>query len=158
MKREGSIKPNVAGARGRIAVSEILKEIDELKKTRNAEIIPLNPLAVCGQDHILSAYIHTKRAYERGTALSRTFSGEFLRYLTGERQISVAIERGGVKDGDSVVIVSEVPVDEVLQHLGLERDDSLIMCSEEKAEYLGLNGYLPYEEEVLEMVAMVAIL
>ncbi len=143
---------------GRVVAGDILDAIAELKARYGGEIIALNPMAVCGKDHVLSVYMHAKRAFESGTSTSRDFAGEFMRYLSGERQISRAIEKAGVKDGDSVVMVSDVDMKEVERALRLKLDDSILGCTEEKARYLGLNDGFPPEEMVLELVAMVAVL
>ena len=156
MRKEGKGRPEVAGATGNMDVGELLKKVSELNA--KAPLAVANPMAVCGREHVISAYIHAKREFERGTSVSRGFSGEFLRYLTGERQISKAIEKGGIREGSGVIVVSEMPMDEILMELNLKRDDSLIPCSEEKARHLGLNCPLPPEEMALELVAMVAIL
>ncbi len=156
MRKEGKGRPEVAGTTGKTDVEDLLRKVSELN--RKGYLGVANPMAVCGRGHAISAYMHAKREFERGTSVSREFSGEFLRYLTGERQISKAIEKGGIREGSGVIVVSEMPVDEILMELNLKRDDSLIPCSEEKARHLGLNCPLPPEEMALELVAMVAIL
>ncbi len=64
-----------------------------------------------------------------------------------------------MRDGEGVVILSELPVNEVIECLGLTREDSILECSEEKTRYLGIeNPLIGGREMALEMVAMVAIL
>ncbi len=157
----GREKPefDFAGAKGEVIAEEILKKAEKIRSDTGREVIPINPMAVCGSDHLVSAHYHTRKAFSEGFAVGRVFSAEFFRHLTGERQLSKAIKKGGVRDGDEVVLLSELSVKEVLEYLGLMRDDSILECSEEKARYLGIeNPRIKPDEMVLELVAMVAIL
>lgn len=123
---------------------------------------------VFGRDHIASALEHARRAFERGTNVASSLMMEVLVYAAGERQISTALDKMGVKEGkDGVVIlaVGEGDVDRLLEELRLRRDDSLI---DGKAEMLAVFGITERELEtvpddrvmdlVLEKVAMVDIL
>ncbi len=60
---------------------------------------------VYDEEHAESAYVHAKRAHDRDDAASRTVGGEFLRYLTGKRQVGKAIEAGGVKEGQGAFVL-----------------------------------------------------
>ncbi len=156
MRREErkSLFPEIAGAKlDSLTPEALLQKIKEIKAERGVDIMVANPMAVCGREHVLSAYMHSKRSVERGDGASKELYVEFLRYLTGERQISRAMEKGGVR-GKSAVILAGCPVDYLIDMLGVERDDSFLECTEEKLRYLGIGD----KEEALELVAMVAIL
>jgi len=96
---------------------------------------------VAGRDHILSAADHARRAIERGLAASGTFELELLLYVSGERQISKAIEAAGVRAGRPFVAVIENGRDsrEVLERFGWQPDASLIETSPAKLRALGFS-------------------
>jgi len=155
--REGA-EPEMAGARGAFSPEQILGKIRQIEDEKGWKLIAANPMAVCGRDHAISAYRHTVDAFSEDRAVAKDFSAEFFRYLTGERQVSRAIEKGGLTGGE-MVLVSENPVESLIEKLGLKRDDDLIECSPEKTEYLGTgNAGIKAEEMALELVAMVAVL
>lgn len=159
MKERNESEPEVAGAKGPFRKDALLQKVKKIGEKAGRNIVLINSMAVCGRDHLLSAYHHASKAFLEHRALARDFSAEFFRYLTGERQVSVAIEKGGIRDGCSMVILSEIPVDTVIGALGLERDDSLIECTEEKKNYLGINvAGIKGEDMALELTAMVALL
>lgn len=157
-ERDGHV-PEFAGAKGSFRKEVLLEKVRKIEAETGKRLIPINPMAVCGRDHLLSAYLHTMDAFSEGRAVAKDFSAEFFRYLTGKRQVSVAIEKGGIAENGAVIILSEMPADRVISVLGLERDDDLIECSAEKTEYLGINGTgIKGEEMALELTAMVAVL
>lgn len=159
MKERNGSEPEFAGAKGPFQKDTLLRKVKKIGEKAGKNIVVMNSVAVCGRDHLLSAYQHASKAFLEHRALARDFSAEFLRYLTGERQVSVAIEKGGIRDGCSMVILSEIPVDTIIGALGLERDDSLIECSEKKKNYLGINlEGIKGEDMALELTAMVALL
>lgn len=49
--------------------------------------------------HIKSALLHAERALRRGLASGRSLETEYLRYLTGQRQVRRALERAGARPG-----------------------------------------------------------
>jgi tRNA threonylcarbamoyladenosine modification (KEOPS) complex Cgi121 subunit len=98
----------------------------------------------CGYAHIMASYIRAKRNMERGTAKGSTLATEFFRQITGERQVSRAIERARISEGEKAVIIAHNP--EIIEELGLERDDSAIGCRGEHCE-----------DECLERSALVDI-
>ena len=55
----------------------------------------LNPVSVFGRDHLVSALGHARRAIEERRNTTDSIEMEFLLYVSGERQISKAIEVAG---------------------------------------------------------------
>jgi len=138
-------------------------EISEYFLSKNVEIIIMDPMHVFGQDHIISAMNHAKRSFVNGTNRSKTIITEFLLYMAGERQISKALDKMRPKTNvHSFVIVFPDDVDDdVLNGIGMERNDNVIDGSEEKAKIMNLNKNgldVSYNDLALEMVAMVDIL
>jgi KEOPS complex subunit Cgi121 len=159
----------LVGARGRIEDSEDFVERLRSKATdMGLDVQVFDANLVFGRDHISSALEHALRAFERGTNVASSLMMEVLVYASGERQISTALEKMGVKEGrDGVVIVAlgEGDVNHLLEEVGLERDDSII---EGQVEMLPAFGITERELEtvppakvmdlVLERVALVDIL
>ncbi len=109
--------------------------------------IIIDAAASCGRAHILFSYFRALRNVERGTAKGSSLATEFFRQITGERQVSSAIKKARIKEGNPAVIITDRNPEDVLKDLDLERDDSVIGCEEEDCE-----------EECLERSALVEIL
>lgn len=94
--------------RGRVDdVDTLLAVLDETAERYDVFLQACDEAWVFDAAHAESAYLHARRAHDRGEAASRTVGGEFLRYLTGERQVGKAIETGGVKpDQEAFVLVA----------------------------------------------------
>lgn len=132
------------------------------------EVVLLDADKVCGVDHLLSAVLHARRAFERGENASNTLSMEVILYASGERQISKAKKKMGLHQGTervAVVLLTSDDADGVLSDLGLVRDDSLLDCTPEKGEAFGVEraeletlGGSYLQELVLEKVAFVDLL
>jgi KEOPS complex subunit Cgi121 len=133
-----------------------------------ADVVLLDADMVCGADHLVSAVIHARRAFERGENSSNTLSMEVILYASGERQISKAKKKMGLHQGTekvAVVLLSPGDIDQALSDLCLRRDDSLIDCTMEKAMAFGVRpseletlGERYLQEIVLEKVAFVDLI
>lgn len=123
---------------------------------------------VFGEDHLRSAWEHAERSFRRGTNVADDLMVEVLVWASGERQISTALEKMGVKAGsDRLVLLArgEGSAEDLLDPLGLKRDDTLV---EGRREMLPLYGIGEVEMEtvpeerlfdlVLERVALVQTL
>jgi len=96
---------------------------------------------VAGRDHVRSAVDHARRALDRGLGASGRFELEFLLYLSGERQLSRAIEIAGVRPGRPFVAVAGngPTLDEILEHFGWTSDESVVESSARKLAALGFS-------------------
>jgi KEOPS complex subunit Cgi121 len=164
---EGGMTVRCAGAWIRKGESNaLLRRASEL----DAEMVLMDADKVCGADHLDSAVFHARRAFERGTNASNTLGMEVILYASGERQISKAKKKMGLhQDTERVALVvlspEDAEVDQVLNDLGLRRDDSLLSPSNEKGIAFGLDrtemetaGEGMLTDLVLEKVAFVEIL
>jgi KEOPS complex subunit Cgi121 len=162
---EGDMTVRCAGARVRKGESNaLLRRASEL----DAEIVLMDACRVCGVDHLESAVFHARRAFQRGTNASNTLGMEVILYASGERQISKAKKKMGLHQETervAVVVLGSEEVDQVLNDLDLERDDSLLECSAEKGAAFGIGrkelqtvGEEMLTDLVLEKVAFVEIL
>jgi len=162
---EGGMTVRCAGAKVRKGDSNaLLRRASEL----DAEMVLMDAGMVCGVDHLDSAVFHARRAFERGTNASNTLGMEVILYASGERQISKAKKKMGLHQETAkvaVVVLGPEDVDQVLDDLDLERDDSLLECSLEKAAAFGIErkeletvGEEMLTDLVMEKVAFVEIL
>ena len=118
-----------------------LAEFQDFVRTRGGRGQLLDAGHVAGRDHILSAANHARRAIDRGLASSGTFELEFLLYVSGERQISKAIETAGVRPGRPfIAVAADGPGSrEVLERFRFRADPSLVETSPAKLRALGFS-------------------
>ncbi|MBO6084312.1 MAG: hypothetical protein J6O90_04465 [Candidatus Methanomethylophilaceae archaeon] len=148
---------SVMGVRGDCPFDRAVEHITSL----GGEVILLNPLYVYGENHVLSAVMHAERAFANGTNRSKTFLTETIMYIAGERQAGRALKkmRPGSDSEPRVMVLFDID-DPKLGDLGLERDDSVVEGTPEKAEAMGLDTCgldVTYDELALELVAMLDI-
>jgi KEOPS complex subunit Cgi121 len=159
------VKVDVLGVRGRVDDTEAL--LRSLRQVGNGEGLVLDADVVCGKDHLMSAVFHATRAFERGVNVSSTVPVETLLYASGERQISKAMKKIGVKCGlerMALILFDVENPNAVLSSLNFERDDDVLEASPEKALRFGishdeLKAVPPdmIEDLVLERVAFVGM-
>ncbi|HEY3419263.1 MAG TPA: KEOPS complex subunit Cgi121 [Methanomassiliicoccales archaeon] len=155
----------ILGARGEACgAAEFMQQVQSLP----CDVLPMDADRVCGKAHLEAAVIHAKRAMEQGTNASTTVSMETMLFASGERQISKAKEKMGVKDGMrhfALVLFDCDDPSEVLRRLKLIKDDLVLLPSKEKAVAFGIDRdelkTVPegqWADLVLERVAFVEIL
>jgi KEOPS complex subunit Cgi121 len=157
------VKVEIVGARGPVAKPESL--IDALRSLDGGEGAVLDADMVCGADHLRSAAMHALRAFGRGDNASSTLAMETLLYASGERQITKAMKKVGLRPGAervALVLFDVEDVGAVLCALELRRDDAVLEPSLEKARRFGITEqelravtHDKYQELVLERVAFV---
>jgi KEOPS complex subunit Cgi121 len=159
------VKVDVLGARGRVDDPEVL--IGALRSIGGGEGAALDADMVCGRDHLCSAAMHALRAFGRGDHVASTRAVETVLFASGERQISKALKKVGLRAGAervALVLFEVTDVPAALEALGLARDDEVIAPSREKAVRFGiteaeLEAVPPdkYQELVLERVAFAGL-
>lgn len=156
----------IVGARGKIDNKErFIEQVKRLCKKYDIEIQVLNASFVCGKEHLVSAVEHALRAFKRGENRAESLANELLLYASGERQIKTALEKVGIKNCDvqiAVVIIGECRVEELLNDLKLERDDSVLEWSKEALRLFGVGDdeikavdECRIQDLILERVALV---
>lgn len=159
----------ILGAKGKISsVDDVLDKLKLFCKENGCEAQLFDSEMVFGEAHLRSAYEHAVRAFDEGMNSAKSLATEVLLYASGERQISVAIEKMGIKDGKDevcVVMIGEADPNDLLGYLGLEREDSLLEGDVENLKAFGISEEemvtVPENEVfdlVLERVAMVDLL
>lgn len=158
----------LAGLKGEVSDTEdVLRAAREACEV-DASVQLMRAPMVFGRIHLESAIDHAIRAFERGRNTSNSRATETLLYASGTRQISKAIEKMGIREGDSevaLVAFGEFSFDEFLEKANFKQDDSVL-----SGDALMLIEYGLSEKEiasvpeskvfdlVLERVAMVDLL
>ena len=144
----------VIGLKGDATFDDMVRHFTSL----GGVVVIMDPMYVCGKDHVISAVRHAERSFEHGTNRSKTLLTEIILYAAGERQISKAMERMRPKPGcnEFALALLDVPDDMKLSEIGMERDDSILDANDTKAEAIGLDRSfnIPLEDLALEMVAL----
>lgn len=164
---EGGMTVRCAGAWIRKGdANALLKRAADL----TAEVVLMDADKVYGVDHLDSAVLHARRAFERQANAANTLGMEVILYASGERQISKAKKKMGLhQETERVALVvlgpDDADIEAVLKRLELRRDDALLECSLTKGEAFGIGtdelgtvGEALLADLVLERVAFVEVL
>lgn len=142
---------------GRTADS-VLEEAVKIAEDLNVEILLMDADMVFGKIHIESAVEHAARAFENETNTATSRMMEVMLYASGERQLSTAIKKMGIKDKTeriAVIVSDSKKLEEVMDSLDIRRDDTVL---EGKVENLPAFGITEKEissvqkERVLDLV------
>lgn len=155
----------ILGARGEAcSAADFMAQVQSLP----CDVLPMDADVVCGRAHLEAAVVHAKRAMDQGTNAAATVAMETMLFASGERQISKAKEKMGIKDGMrhfALVLFDCSDPAEVLKRLRLIKDDLVLLPSREKVLAYGIEaselGTVPGTQAadlVLERVAFVEIL
>lgn len=172
----------IIGATGKIQdLEQFLKQVQKISKDYSVTIQTLDAEGVYGKQHLLSAAEHAIRAVRQKTNTTRSLAMEVLLYASGERQITLSLEKLGVQREtktfafviiDSVDDISETSgnlteeeIDQFLKTAGLKQNDSVLEGSKDTLIKFGiakkeLNTITKakYGDLILEKVAMVDII
>lgn len=142
----------VLGIKGDAGFDRIIEHFHGL----GGDAVLLNPTKIVGADHLSSAGVHAQRAFANGTNRSDSFLTEVILYAAFERQIGKALNKMRPEKDAREFAVLLIDIDDPqLDRIGMERDDSILDESEEKARSLGLEDpFLGPCERALEAVAM----
>lgn len=140
----------IVGARGPPVevIEPWLARLHEAAAARGLTAQALDANAVCGRVHAESALLHARRALDRGTNFARSLEVEWALCVAGVRQVGTALKRVGLSNGtdcfaillvreDDEVVGGEVVL-ELLDEVGLSRDDDVLDCDEDALRRLGV--------------------
>lgn len=120
----------VIGVRGAVQdLDGFLKKVAQFEKAHSITLQFFRADRIFGAEHLASAAEKAVRAVQNGTAMSKTQAMEIMLYAAAERQTSEALRKLGIQPETTemaLVMIGEVPAEEVLRQLGLERDDTLL--------------------------------
>lgn len=120
-------------------INTILKKVEAHKKKYDTFLQLFNADLVIGKDHLLWAYDKAKRGFKQNTNRAESMEIETLLWASGERQIKNAIKIMGIpKDSRKAVIMMEKGLNEFLEMMEWERDDTLVEPSLEKLHRFGI--------------------
>jgi KEOPS complex subunit Cgi121 len=145
--KDGGEVIDVAGAGiggGRIPAGkadDLLSKSKALAAKLGIEILLMDADLILGKVHIESALEHASRAFERGRNAATTKMLEVMLYASGERQLSSAIEKMGVKAATTrvaVVVSEQSTLADVFQSLDIERDDGVLEGDVSKLANFGI--------------------
>ncbi len=163
----------IVGAKGNIQnIDDFLAKINNFCKENNVAVQVFDAEMIYGKNHLISSYLHAKRAIKEKTNSTNSLAMEILLYASFERQLKLAIPKMGVKKGKKDIAflligdkIKENDIQNLLDELCLERDDKVI---EGNINTLKKLGFKPNELEtiskdkyvdlILEKVAMVDII
>lgn len=139
---------------------------EQIAKKHNVFAQLVDPRVVFNERHLASAHLHAKRALEEKRDSANSPGAEFLLYLTGQRQVSRAIELGGIKDDAAATILvadgerAGTVIWGILDKLGWSRDPQGIGENHHALGALGIPT--PPDDEledaILEKVALVDVI
>ncbi|MDD5502008.1 MAG: KEOPS complex subunit Cgi121, partial [Candidatus Thermoplasmatota archaeon] len=93
---------SIVGARfpkgAKCDINFIIKAADKFSKKSGCAVQILDASMIVGREHLHSAILHARRAFESKTNAARSLSVEIARYASGERQISVALSKMGISE------------------------------------------------------------
>jgi tRNA threonylcarbamoyladenosine modification (KEOPS) complex Cgi121 subunit len=149
-------------------VDDVLEKLNQYCDDKKCEAQIIDAEMVFGNAHILSAYEHAERAFNEGRNSSNSLATEVLLYASGERQISAAIEKMGIKDITTrfcVLLLGDGEIDGLIEYLDLKKDDSVLEGDAGNLEAFGISseemGTVQKDQMfdlVLERVAIVDLL
>lgn len=79
------------------------EDIEKIKSFISPNFALINPKVICGHLHLKQAAYLADRAHAGNYNLSNDRSTEVLLYLTAQRQITKAIEIGGINEGQKSI-------------------------------------------------------
>jgi len=165
----------IIGAQGRVDdVDKFLKKIRQFADKNNLIIQIFNADLIYGKNHLISAVEHAERAIKKNTNATNSLEMEIMLYVSGERQIKLAIPKMGVKMGNSKVAfvicknkgqIQNSTIDNLIKLIAFRRDDSVLEGNKDTIINFGITeeekdtvSELKYEDLILEKVAMVDVI
>jgi KEOPS complex subunit Cgi121 len=141
--------------------------LERLREHHGKEALVVDADLVCGPEHMASALTHAERAFRNRRNAADSLAMETMLYLSGERQLSKAREKVGLRPGTervAILFLEHGPDVELWHKLGLRHDDSVLEFQVAKAEGFGIGkeemDTVPasmVQDLVLERVAFVDI-
>jgi KEOPS complex subunit Cgi121 len=167
------------GAQGKIQnVESFLEKIQDFAQNYSIIIQVLNADMIYGKNHLQSSVEHAIRAMERKTNTTNSLGMEILLYASGERQLKLAINKMGVKQGKNNIAfiflcnnkkiknrMIDNLIDEMLESFSLCKNNTILdgdksvlkkFCIDEN-EIKTVNED-KYGDLILEKIAMVDII
>lgn len=164
---------------GSIVIDEIetfINKINNFTIEKEIHIQVFDAGMICGKNHLESAIFHTIRAFDQKRMAVQTLEMELMLYASGERQLTKAIPKIGVKKGKTMIAVAlfskhhsekilDSIIDEIEKRFHIKKNDSILNISTEKMKRWEISDSIlknlsidEYEDMILEKVAYVDII
>jgi len=141
----GGLIVGVCGLRGVADVNAALKLAREAELNFGVTVQLFDALLVATWEHVYFSVLNAVKATKAGKSIARSLGMEVLVRLSGQRQVSVALEMFGLKSGCRMFGLVVVGKEEsevrgvarfLAEKLGLEEDDTVFSLNREKAELI----------------------
>jgi len=171
---------HVLGTYGTIKnVDAFVQQLLAFSEQEHLVIQVFDARVIFGKDHLVSATMHARRAFEQGTNATNSLALEILLYAAGERQIQKAIKKIGVKKGKQPIVflmtdplntkrdqsVKRAVISRLLKTFHLTLDDTVLKGNKTTLKRFGITdeqlSTVPkekYGELILEKVALVDVI
>jgi len=145
-------------------VASVLETADKLSAKHGITLCLFDADAVYNSRHLESAIVHAERAFARETNTAKTLASEIFLYLTGERQVSRALEIAGLKPGLSRAVVLAIgykgggAIWDLLDRLAWSKNPAGLEANPRALERYGVKGLNGGSEAaILERVALLDV-
>ncbi|MBS7288412.1 MAG: hypothetical protein KIH01_06620 [Candidatus Freyarchaeota archaeon] len=141
----GGLAACICGLRGAVNVDAALQLTREAESRFGVTVQFFDASLVATWEHVFFSALNAVKAIEAGRSIARSLGIEVLVRLSGQRQISVALEMFGLKSGCKglgVVAIGrsagavENAARYVVERLGVEEDNSVLELNHDKAEQI----------------------
>jgi len=135
----------ICGLRGPVDVDVALKLSREVELSFGVAVQFFDASLVATWEHVYFSVLNAVKAIEAGKSIAKSIGVEILVRLSGQRQISVALEMFGLKGGCRMLGLAvvgrernmvEKVIHYVVEKLGLEDDDAALDVDRGKAEQI----------------------
>ncbi|MFX1533381.1 MAG: KEOPS complex subunit Cgi121 [Promethearchaeota archaeon] len=126
-------------------LEEFIEFIAENSSYKGLEILQgVNADLLAGEKHLLSALWHTRQAFAAGRNTGKKPAVELVRFLSCQRQISIAFKLMGIKDskepqnvaliivGENISQISDLINQQFLENFDAQRNDAVLSPSAKK--------------------------
>jgi len=161
----------IFGAKGLIDnTDKFLDKITIFSKKNDCIIQVFDADLIFGKNHIITSIDHALRSIEQKKNTTNSIAMEIMLYVSGERQLKLAIPKMGIKNYTKkialILISNNIKItnnfiDEFLKFLSLKRCDAVLNCNEKKLNKFGIDeneiktiSKNNYEKLVIEKVAV----
>ncbi|MFQ6128433.1 MAG: KEOPS complex subunit Cgi121 [Thermoplasmata archaeon] len=119
----------IAGMSGRVSDAEEILQAARESCGKEGSVQLMRASMVFGRIHLESAADHAIRSFEQGRNSSNSLATETLLYASGTRQIDKAIEKMGIREGDTeiaLVAFGDFSLGRFLKTVSFTQDDSVL--------------------------------
>ncbi|MBC7128635.1 MAG: hypothetical protein H5T45_02760 [Thermoplasmatales archaeon] len=134
----------IIGAKGKMRVEDAFRELKEFCERNSIIGQVFDADLVLGEEHLIVAYEHAKRAFEKGKNICKKIEMEMLLYAAGKRQINEAISLiGAKKEGRYAFFfygeIEREKLTDFISSFGLKIDQKVIEFRKEKLKKIGIS-------------------